>query len=94
MEKSCASREMDCACVGIAMCITRELAHFIVCPKRTIWCLLWCLTWEESHFPPCHILRFFQDSLLDRVILLRLVISIKKPTVKTTQTTAINPSTL
>ena len=51
MEKSCASREMDCACVGIAMCITRELAHFIVCPKRTVWCLLWCLTWEESHFP-------------------------------------------
>ena len=67
MEKSCASREMDCTCVGIAMCITRELAHFIVCPKRTVWCLLWCLTWEESHFP-----KIIADFLLSNLFLIFL----------------------
>ena len=45
------SREIYCACVVVAMCVSRELAYFILCPKRTVWCLLWCLTWEESHFP-------------------------------------------
>lgn len=45
------SREIDCACVVVAMCVSRELAHFILCPKCTVWCLLWCLTWEEFHFP-------------------------------------------